>query len=70
MRILVCISLASMALCLALAACNKTGVGGYAGRLLGDWVQLKLPEGCVARQIAADEQGGVSVLCEDGRIFH
>lgn len=55
---------------LALAGCNKVGVGGSIARTFGDWAQVALPPSCIAKQIAADEHGGVSVLCEDGRVFH
>jgi len=56
--------------CLLLGACGKVGVGGSINRALGNWAPVVLPNGCKAKQIAADEHGGVSVLCEDGRVFH
>jgi len=58
------------AACAALAGCNKYGVGSGVSRLMGNWVQVNLPYGCTAKQIAAEERGGVAVLCEDGRVFH
>ena len=53
-----------------LCACDKVGVGGTINRAMGNWAPVTLPDGCKAKQIAADEHGGVSVLCEDGRVFH
>lgn len=53
-----------------LAGCGKVGVSGSWNRAFGNWAQVTLPPGCAAKQIAADEHGGVSVLCEDGRVFH
>jgi hypothetical protein len=55
---------------LSLAACGKVGCSGTVDRAFGSWAAVKLPDKCVAKQIAADEHGGVSVLCEDGRVFH
>lgn len=55
---------------LLLCGCGKVGVGGKISRAFGNFVQVALPDGCKAKQIAADEHGGVSVLCEDGRVFH
>lgn len=60
----------SILLCLTLSACDKVGVGGTINRAFGSWAQVTLPPNCAAKQIAADEHGGVSVLCEDGRVFH
>lgn len=54
----------------ALAGCDKYGAGSGIDRLLGNWVPVTLPDGCVVKQIAAEENGGVAVLCEDGRVFH
>ena len=51
-------------------SCDKLGVGGAINRAVGNWASITLPAGCVAKQIAAEEHGGVAVLCEDGRIFH
>lgn len=56
--------------CLLLGACDKVGVSGSINRAFGSWAQVALPPGCAAKQIAADEHGGVSLLCEDGRVFH
>lgn len=55
---------------LLLGGCGKVGTGGVINRAFGNWALVTLPEGCKAKQIAADEHGGVSVLCEDGRVFH
>lgn len=55
---------------LLLTGCGKVGVSGTFNRLAGNWAQVTLPPDCKAKQIAADEHGGVSVLCEDGRVFH
>jgi hypothetical protein len=55
---------------LILAGCDKVGVSGSINRAFGSWAPVSLPSGCTAKQIAADEHGGVSVLCEDGRVFH
>jgi hypothetical protein len=54
----------------ALAGCGKLGAGGEVSKAFGNWVAVPLPAGCVAKQIAAEENGGVAVLCEDGRIFN
>jgi hypothetical protein len=59
-----------LAVIMGLAACDKVDVSGTINRAFGSWAPVALPEGCRARQIAADEHGGVSVLCEDGRVFH
>lgn len=56
--------------CGALTACDKYGAGTGVSRLLGNWAEVKLPDGCRAKQIAADERGGIAVLCDDGRLFH
>ena len=55
---------------LSLAGCGKVGVGGSIKQAFGDWAEVKLPDGCKAHQISAEEGNGVAVLCEDGRIFH
>lgn len=55
---------------LLLSGCEKVGAGGALNRAFGNWAPVTLPDGCKAKQIAADEHGGVSVLCEDGRVFH
>jgi hypothetical protein len=53
-----------------LSGCGKVGITGALNGAVGNYAQVSLPAGCVAKQIAADEHGGVSVLCEDGRVFH
>jgi hypothetical protein len=53
-----------------IGGCGKVGVSGSIDRAFGSWAAVRLPDGCVAKMIAADEHGGVSVLCEDGRVFH
>jgi hypothetical protein len=63
-------SLSVALLALLLCSCGKVGVGGAVNRAFGNWAPVALPDGCRAKQIAADEHGGVSVLCEDGRVFH
>lgn len=55
---------------LMLAGCGKVGVGGAISQAVGNWAEIKLPAGCKARQISAEEGNGVAVLCEDGRVFH
>lgn len=62
------IALAVALLCLA--GCGKVGLGGQISQGLGNWAQVRLPDGCVAKQVAAEEGSGVAVLCEDGRVFH
>lgn len=59
-----------IAACLLLSACGKIGLGGQVSQLMGNWAELKLPEGCRPKQISAEEGAGVAVLCEDGRVFH
>ena len=54
----------------ALSGCGKIGVGGSIAQAFGNWAELRLPDGCKARQISAEESSGVAVLCEDGRVFH
>jgi hypothetical protein len=55
---------------LLLSGCAKLGVSGVMSQAVGDWAQIRLPQGCIAQQIAAEEHGGVAILCKDGRIFH
>lgn len=55
---------------LSLAGCGKIGVNGVISQVIGDWAEVKLPAGCVAKQIAAAQSNGVAVLCVDGRVFH
>lgn len=55
---------------LSVAACDKMGVGGVVNQAVGNWAQIKVPEGCVVTQIASSSDSGVAVLCEDGRLFH
>lgn len=57
-------------LCSGLCACQKLGISGQLAQVVGDWAQVRLPPGCVPRQIASEEGKGVAVLCEDGRVFH
>jgi hypothetical protein len=57
-------------LSLTFSACGKVGCSGTIDRAFGSWAAVTLPPNCIAKQIAADEHGGVSVLCEDGRVFH
>ena len=59
-----------VAACLLLSSCDKVGAGGGISHLVGNWTEVHLPQGCVAKQIAAEEGNGVAVLCEDGRVFH
>lgn len=56
--------------CMGLSACDKVGVGGAMSQVFGNWAEVKLPPGCVAKQVSAEEGNGVAVLCEDGRVFH
>jgi hypothetical protein len=53
-----------------LCGCGKLGVSGNVAQLVGNWAEVKLPDGCKVKQIAAERDSGVAVLCEDGRIFH
>lgn len=55
---------------LMLAGCQKVGVGGVLNQLKGDWAEVHLPKDCIAKQISAEENAGVAVLCMDGRVFH
>jgi len=59
-----------LAVAVLASGCGKVGVSGTIDRAFGSWAAVSLPQGCIAKQIAADEHGGVSVLCEDGRVFH
>lgn len=56
--------------CTVISGCQKLGVSGHILQLVGDWAQVRLPPGCIPKQVAAEEGGGVVVLCEDGRVFH
>ena len=60
---------ALMVVALSLTGCAKVGVSGKLNQLVGDWAEVHLPDGCVAKQVAAS-QHEVVVLCEDGRVFH
>ena len=62
--------LGAFTLLLALSGCGKLGISGIVSQEVGNWAQLNLPDGCVAKQISAEESSGVAVLCEDGRVFH
>ena len=55
---------------ISLSGCGKYGVTGHLSHMVGNWVEVALPDGCKAKQIAAEERSGVAVLCEDGRVFH
>jgi len=57
-------------LLLTITACDKIGGSGMINQALGNWAEVELPDGCVAKQIAAEGNAGVAVLCEDGRVFH
>jgi len=59
-----------LVLAMALGACGKLGVGGTLAQAAGNWAEVRLPAGCVPKQVAAEEGSGVVVLCEDGRVFH
>jgi hypothetical protein len=63
------ITVCSFAILLTFSGCDKYGVGTKLDRMVGNWVPVTLPEGCVVKQIASDETG-IAVLCDDGRIFH
>lgn len=56
--------------CLLCFGCAKYGLSGCASQALGDWAEVAPPPGCKVRQIAAEPNAGVVVLCDDGRIFH
>lgn len=53
-----------------LTGCDKVGAGGAMNQLIGNWAEVNIPEGCIVKQISAEESGGVAILCEDGRVFH
>jgi len=55
--------------CLLIAGCSKYGMSGCVNHEMGNWTQATPPTGCKVKQIAAEESGGVVILCEDGRIF-
>ena len=55
---------------LVLSGCGKVGVGGMMSQAVGNWAEVRLPDGCKAKMIAAEENSGTVVLCEDGRLFH
>lgn len=63
------LSVALIAL-LLLSGCGKLGFSGHVSQMFGNWAEVKLPDGCKARQISAEEGSGVAILCEDGRVFH
>ena len=54
----------------ALSGCGKIGGGGILNQMVGNWAEVRLPDGCKAKLIAGEEKGGAIVLCEDGRLFH
>lgn len=56
-------------LLITLTACGKLGVTGTINQELGNWAQVNVPDGCVPKQIAAEGNSGVVMLCEDGRVF-
>lgn len=58
------------ALLITLTGCGKLGVNGTVNQALGNWAQVNVPDGCVPKQIAAENDSGVVLLCEDGRLFH
>lgn len=62
--------LAILAMALVLTGCDKMGASGIVNQTFGNWAEIKLPDGCVAQQIASSSDSGVAVLCEDGRVFH
>lgn len=53
-----------------LAGCGKLGVTGRLNQAVGNWAQVSLPDGCSVKQITAEHDNGVAILCEDGRVFH
>lgn len=57
-------------LLVALVGCGKVGVGGTVKQFVGDWAQVRVPDGCKPKQISAEADNGVVILCEDGRVFH
>lgn len=64
------IALGGCIIAISLVACGKYGTAGMASRIIGNWAQVNLPSNCVAKQVAAESESGVVVLCEDGRVFH
>ncbi|HTK84180.1 MAG TPA: hypothetical protein VL625_03755 [Patescibacteria group bacterium] len=56
--------------CTVIAGCGKIGAGGAVNQLMGNWAEVKLPADCKVKQIAGEEESGVIILCEDGRVFH
>lgn len=48
-----------------LVSCSKYGVSGYVEHAVGDWAQVRLPTDCKPKQVAAEEDNGVIVLCEE-----
>lgn len=60
----------AMVAVLVLAGCGKIGITGAIDQAVGNWAELRLPAGCVAKQISVEHDSGVAVLCEDGRVFH
>lgn len=66
-----CLKLLLMAaVCAGLTSCGKLGFTGHLQHMIGNWAQVQLPPNCVPKQIAAEENSGVAILCEDGRVFH
>ncbi len=55
---------------LSLCSCGKYDPGSSISHAFGGWGEIRLPDGCVAKQIAVESNNGVAVLCEDGRVFH
>ena len=53
-----------------LAGCGKLGLSGSFNQAVGNWARVSLPDGCNVKQIAAEHDNGVAILCEDGRVFH
>lgn len=56
--------------CFLSFGCAKYGVSGCASQAVGDWAEARPPTGCKPKQIAAEANAGVVILCDDGRIFH
>lgn len=63
-------AIALLSLALTLTACGKIGLSGIVNQSFGNWTELQLPSGCIPKEIAAEDESGVAVLCEDGRVFH
>lgn len=55
---------------LSVAGCGKVGVSGVMSQITGSWAEVRLPPGCIVKQIAAESDSGTAILCEDGRVFH